>query len=402
MRLLPLGYILGIVLFAACSNSPPGPAPAPSTTSAPTVAPSPAPATSEPSGSIERRPVLPAPLYVLDRGQIARIERDGVTRAQITRERIEIEGYLPISDFDAGPAGDLAYVVGDLDADRLSRTGPAGGEAQVLYSEPGHELSDITWAPDGEMIYLRLLNNKEPPDIPSGIYRIPAAGGDLEPVLADDPVDDRVNPSRALRGYRPFAFSPDGSHLLIEAFSLFYDGCDLATLPSAGGDQARITLPDGVEVYCGEASWAPDGASLLFLAGPPVGPDTGGPTIWRAPAAGGAAEAIAAPEALARAPLALPSDAARFFSVARPADPAGAAIFAPAEISGPGAAPQPLGEPFTDRLSLALWAPDGAGAVIVAEPSEEPLALRWLPIGGQPVELPHTRAGIRGLRWGVE
>lgn len=404
--------LLTLALLAACAAPPVAPPDAGLGTGTPAAASSPsetapavtpdqaAPAASTPFGAIERQAVLPAPLYVLDRGQVARIERDGVTRAQVTRERIDIEGYPPITSFDARPDGAIAYVVGDLESDRLSRADGRGGEPQVLYSEQGHELSDVVWSPDGSQIYLRLLNNKEPPDIPAGVYRVAAEGGPLELVQADDPVDDPVNPARGVSGYRPFAFSPDGATLLVEAFSLFYEDCALATIPVGGGPPARIALPEGAQTYCGEAAWAPDG-SVLFLAGPPADRPGVGPTVWRAVPGGADVAELGGPDLLARAPVGLPGGAVRFFHVELPADPAAPATFTPAEIDAARQA-RDLADPFSDRLALALWAPDGAGAVVALESQQDGLILRWLPLGGEPLDLPSTGDSIRGLRWAAE
>jgi hypothetical protein len=353
---------------------------------APTPAVAPASPPAAPAGP------LPAPLYVLDNGQIARIERDGVTRALVTAEKAQIAGFPPIATFVLGPGGDMAYVAADLKLDRLVRAGPRGEAPHTLYGEAGHELSDLAWSPDGAQIYLRLLNNREPPDIPSGLYRIPASGGPPELVRADDPVDNLANPAPTISGYRPFAWSPDGSRLLVEVFSLFYDGCDLAVLPAAGGSPVRLTVPAGTKTFCGEAAWSADGAAVYFLAGAGAGP-----TIWRGDAASGAVAPQAAPDVLARAPRPLPDGRLRFFLV-RPSDPAS---FEPAELSAPQAAPASLGPPLGDPLAKALWAPDGGGAVTVVQPPTTSVDLRWVPVGGAPISLPNTTLGVAGMAWGA-
>ena len=86
-------------------------------TTSPISTPSPTAAVVRPTPEI---PLLPAPLYVLDRGQIARIERDGATRRQLTRERIEYAGIPPISDMDIHPTAGMVYVVGAAAGDRKS------------------------------------------------------------------------------------------------------------------------------------------------------------------------------------------------------------------------------------------------------------------------------------------
>ncbi len=390
---------MAALLLTACTAPvTPTPTAAPPTAAPPTVAPAtPAPAAT-PSG-----PILPAPLYVLELGQVARIERDATTRNLVTNERSTISGVPPIATFAASPQGSLAYVVGDLEADRLVISDGRGAEGTVRYSQPGHELSDLVFSPDGATIALRLLNNNEPADIPSGLYRIPIAGDAPELLQADDPVDDVVNPSRAVSGYQPAAYSPDGARLLVYVQSLFYEDCVLGIMPAAGGTVRRIDLPAGIRTYCAEAAWTPDSAALLFLAGPAEGP-AAGPQLWRADAATGAAELLLGGELYARAPLARGDGTIRFFLARVERDASGSVIggsFAPAELSAPGAAPRELGPAFPDRLERALWAPDGSGAVLELSPAEAAPELRWSPIAGEPLRLPSTRERIGGLAWGV-
>jgi hypothetical protein len=289
----------------------------------------------------------------------------------------------------------MAYVVGDLKADRLVRAGPRGEDRRTLYEAEGHELSNLVWSSDGAQIYLRLLNNREPPDTPSGIYRIAAAGGAPELVHADDPVDNVANPSPTVSGYRPFALSPDGKRLLIEIYSLFYSECGLGVLPLGGGDVVRLQVPQDTKTFCGEAAWSPDGAAVYFLAGP-----ESGPTIWRGDAASGATTAMAEPDLLSRAPLAMPGGALRFFLVRRDQSGSGSMSFSMAALAAPQAAPTALGTPFSDRLGQVLWAPDGSGAVVSVEPAETSIDLRWMPADGEPLPLPNTNQHIAGMAWG--
>lgn len=379
----------------ATATSTPAPPPAAATveSASPVASPSPRPTPA--------RPDLPAPLYVLERGQIARIERDG-TRSLVTEERTEITGVPPIAAFAVGPSNMLAYVVGDLSADRLVLIKGRGGEATILYSVAGHELSDLVFTPDGSALMLRLLNNNQTPDWPSGLYRLPVGGGAPELLRADDPVDDVVNPSRAISAYLPVAFSPDGSRLLVRVQSLFYEDCSVGVMSADGSSVLRVALPEGVGGYCGEESWTPDGRAVLFLAGPREGPQAG-PQLWRADAQTGAAELLLGGEVYARAPLGLENGAIRFYLARVERDAAGAVVggsFAPAELAGPGAAPQELGPAFSDRLERALWAPNGVGAVIEVGTTTGN-ELRWVPLQGDPLILPSTRDRVGGLAWGA-
>jgi hypothetical protein len=413
--------LLALLLIAGCQQAPatptpgaseatprpalPSPVPTLGATAAPTVA---APTAAAPSATAEAPgppaptaapptgDVLPAPLYVLDNGQIARIERDGATRALVTEETVEVDGLPPIATFAASPQGDLAYVVGDLRQDRMVVVGPRGENPRIIYSVEGHELSDLSWSPDGAQIYLRLLNNLQPPDIPSGVYRMPAAGGPPELLRADDPVDDPINPAPTVSGYRPVAPSPDGSRLLVEVYSLFYDGCGIGVMPAAGGEVLLLAPPEGTQTYCGEAAWGPDGAAVYFLAG-----GEAGPTIWRGDAGSGAAAAMAPADALARSPRPLADESVRFFQIYRDAQDPAKLTFALAELSPSQQLPNPLSRPSSDGLGVTLWAPDGSGAVAAVLPETKPVDLRWLSVDGEPVTLPSSTQGISDLAWGA-
>ncbi len=397
-----------VLLLAACGGPAPTATPVstpaealPTPVSTPAEAPTTAVPTTPPATAPPTAPGMPAPLYVLERGQIARIERDAATRTLLTSERSVIPGLPPIATFTVAPSGALAYVVGDLDADRLSLAGPGGENVTVRYSVPGHELSDLLFTPDSSAILLRLLNNNQTADVPSGLYRLPVSGGAPELVLADDPVDDQANPSRAVSSYLPVTFSPDGAYLLVEVQSLFYEDCGIGFMPAGGGEVLRVTLPPEVRSYCGEEAWTPDGRSVLFLAGPKEGPQAG-PQLWRADAASGAAELIIGDDLYARAPIALANGAIRYFLARVERDAGGVVVggsFAPAELAASGAPPRELGPAFSERLEVALWAPGGAGAVIEIS-GEQGVELRWNPIGGVATVLPSARERAGGLAWG--
>ncbi|NTV62377.1 MAG: hypothetical protein HGA65_02425 [Oscillochloris sp.] len=337
---------------------------------------------------------FPAPLYVLDNGQVARIEPDGKSRALVTKETIEVQGFPPVSTFAISAQGTLAFVVGDLKADRLVLAGLRGEDRRVLYEHPDYQLSDLVWSLDGSQIYLRLLNNKQPPDIPSGIYRIELADGQLHLVRSDDPVDDPVNPSRTINGYRPSAISPDGTRLLIEIYSLYYDGCRMGVMAPSSGDIVHLTPATDLKTYCGDAIWSPDGMGIYFLVG-----TSQGPSIWRADAASGAAQPLTSLSVLARAPWQMPDGALRFVLVTRDVS-AGKMQFALAELALGQSAPTIRAAAFSEPLGQVLWAADGSGVVVSVVPTGKTADLRWVPVGGDPVSLPNTNNGIVDLAWG--
>jgi hypothetical protein len=371
-------YCLIIMLLAgliACST----------TTSLPT--PSPTAAVVRPTPDI---PLLPAPLYVLDRGQIARIERDGATRRQLTRERIEYAGIPPISDMDIHPTAGMVYVVGAAAGDRLVRTDLDGNNPQIVYEEAGHQLSAVRWSPDGALIYLRFQNNREIRDLPDGLYRIAASGGALELVLADDPVDNPTNPSRSVRRYYPFLWDSTGNTLIVESSATFYDDCELVFWQAQRQELRRPILPEGMQSMCGEAVWLSDGSAALFLIGPPTGPG-----IWQVDVQTLQAQPRTADGVLARAPF-LKGDDLLFVAVDRVND---GFTFTLTRQSPDGALTR-LRPPFRETPLLIRWAPDGSGIAAVVQTARG-TALRWYPIGDLPaVELPQTENGVSWLIWG--
>ncbi|MEI8307728.1 MAG: hypothetical protein WCF99_11770 [Chloroflexales bacterium] len=418
-----ISFLLMLLIVSGCTTPQAGPTPTPTpnqptrpvslATPVPTAAPTsaaslptagvttgpPAPTAAPTAVSTTVPPqdgVLPAPLYVLDYGQIARIERDGKSRNLVTSEKVGIQGVEPIATFAVSRAGHIAYVVGDSKADRLVWTGPHGENRRIIYEVEGHELSNLVWSNDSSQIYLRILNNRQPLDMPSGIYRISSAGGSPTLLRADDPVDNVANPSPTINGYRPFAFSLDGSRLLVEIYSLYYDGCGLGVIPTAGGDMVRLNVPLNTKTFCGEATWSPDGTAVSFLAGP-----DSGPTIWRGDAASGATTAMAAADVLSRAPIAMSDGALRFFLVRHDPPGSGPVIFTMSYLTNPQAAPIALGAPFNERLGQVLWSPDGTGAVISIVPTDKPVDLRWVPADGEAIPLPNTSQGINGMAWGL-
>ncbi|WP_298490586.1 hypothetical protein [uncultured Chloroflexus sp.] len=334
--------------------------------------------------------LLPAQLYVLDRGQIARIESDGATRRQLTRERIELESIPPISDMDLHPVAGLVYVVGAAKGDRLVRATLDGSNPQVMYFAEGHQLSAVRWSPDAQFIYLRFQNNREVRDLPDGLYRLPATGGDLELVRADDPVDDPLNPSRSIRSYAPFLWNPAGDTLLVASSAAFYDDCELVFWQPQSEELRRPRVPDGMYGWCGEAVWLGDNRTALLLVGPPEGPG-----VWQVDVQTMQASRLSAINVLARAPFLNGSDLL-FVAVERVSD---GFTFTLTRQSPDGTLTK-LRPPFRETPLLIRWAPDASGIVALVR-TETGTALRWYPIGDRPaVDLPQTDRGVSWLMWG--
>jgi len=334
--------------------------------------------------------VLPAPLYVLDRGQIARIETDGITRRQLTRARIELEGIPPISDADLHPQAGLVYVVGAGNGDQLVRAAVDGSNPQVIYFAEGYQYSAVRWSPDAQFVYLRMQNNRATRDLPDGLYRIPATGGELELLQADDAVDDPLNPSRSVRSYAPFLWEPTGNSLLVASFATFYDDCELVFWQPQSGELRRPAIPAGMQSLCGEAIWRNDHRHVLMLIGPPEGPG-----VWQVDSQTMEVTPLSATGVLTRAPF-LVDDDLLFVAVERVND---GFTFSLTRQSSDGTL-NLLRQPFRETPLLIQWAPDGSGIVALVR-TETGTALRWYAIGDQPpIELPQTETGVNWMMWG--
>jgi len=160
-----------LLLVSACQSAPAAPSPA-SATSAPAAtfttvvptleaAPSSAPpATNAPAPTVAPQPtaaaptaLLPAPVYLLDDGQIWRMERDGQTRRQLTFESSDI------LDFTIGATDNaLAYVIGTGAASTLVLLDASGRTELMRGSVWGPQIS-----PSGEQI---AFERDEPTDEP--------------------------------------------------------------------------------------------------------------------------------------------------------------------------------------------------------------------------------------------
>lgn len=160
-------------------------APTTAPTEPPTTAPTEAP-TAEPAGA------LPKPLYLLQNGQIFRIEADGATRTQITYEVPFNPDALAVIDFAVSPADNtLAYIVQRDGPSALLRSGPDGEDPTPLFESETVNVGDPVFSPDGRQIAVRLQGPFDQPDsFQSGLYLIPTEGGEPQLLVADDPIED--------------------------------------------------------------------------------------------------------------------------------------------------------------------------------------------------------------------
>lgn len=213
--------------------------------------------------------ILPHSLYFLsERGgsaQVWRLERDGMTTAQLTDEPSGVD------DFDVSPSdGTLAYVSGNqmfvMESD---------GQPTLLLDNhaasvdlPDYYYNQLIKAPrfssDGSILAYAL----------DGIFFYHLDNGKTEHILPNE-LDTRDDGSvLAKELYIPLEWSPDGAQLLIDI--AHGEGSLLAVL-HPGGDPLLTRLQANGS-FCCQVAWAPDSRSVL-VASPYLGLVDSG--FWR-------------------------------------------------------------------------------------------------------------------------
>src|SRR5215207_1316806 len=127
------------------------------TTGAPTTAPTAQPPAVTAAPTSRPAPVgaLPAPLYVLEGGQVVRIDVDGTTKTTLTDERPFTPGALAITDLAVSPVdGALAYVLQGANGNTLVMTDANGTNRRVLLeNEP---VATPRWSRDGSAVAVQI------------------------------------------------------------------------------------------------------------------------------------------------------------------------------------------------------------------------------------------------------
>jgi hypothetical protein len=403
-------------LLAACGGqaaAPPTAAPtaaatvAPSATAVPTVAPTATlvPATETPAV----KSILPRALYVLQDGQIVRIQPDGMTQTQITSEKPFESGALAISAFTVSPSDNsLAYLVQRKGGPLLLRSDPDGKNPTPLFDQAEVTPSDPLFTPDGKSLAVRLATLPETKtSFKSGLYLIPVAGGKPQLLVADEHTADDGY------GHAPLAFSPDGTHLLTNRANLIVDLCDLGVVNVADGVAVPIQVPMPAEQErtssCGMGVWSADSAAVYFVAYR-VAAAGGNVAIWRADPSTGESTLVtpeqsgppftlyshlgAAADGSLRAMVARASEMPPPF--AEPTDPL---TYTLARLDLASGALSELRATLDQEPSSVLWAPDGSGAVAMLFSASGQADLFWLPVDGEPVPLTDKPADRSGLVW---
>lgn len=401
-----------LVMVSACT----GPSSVVPPTEAPTAAPVAGPSATEPPTAAPAPTladaILPAPLYVLDTGQIVRLERDGVTRRQITNEAPPASDALAIVQFDASPVdGTLVYILQGVGTPPvLVRTAADGGNRTVLLDDLPVAAPLIS--PDGATIALRVFEDYERPGkYTPGLYLMPTAGGEPRLLLADEPATDPTVEGGDGRGFEAVSWSPDGTKLLVNAFSLSVEICELAIVDVASSAIVYLKAPEpNLVAACTAAAWSLDSKAVYFSVTNP-GNWFNEPGIWRGDASSGAAAAVPIEPAntLLRMPFFAIDRLYAFVATAPGDNPAYSPAADPSEMMALSytMSSVPLtGGTFAALRSDAyemyqgLWAPDGSGAVIFESSDPSAVRLLWLPTDGSPgVEL-DKGTDLYSVRWG--
>jgi dipeptidyl aminopeptidase/acylaminoacyl peptidase len=212
-------------------------------------------------------------------------------------------------------------------------------------------------------------------------------------------------PAEAQRFYRPTAWAPDGTRLLVE-FNYMPHGGGWLVLDQAGQELALILPPEGYP--CCYPAWSADGRSLYYANEQPGLIASG---LWRADAATGAVTTLIqgfteTGMTFARSPRELADGRLRFLlgtSTAFPEDRSPLVPFT-AAVSAAGLTDfQALrGESFT--VSDVLWDPAGRGLVVVQSSASDPWAesgaLIWLSADSSQPAVPLGQSGAQP-RWGL-
>jgi putative peptidoglycan binding protein len=401
-----------LLLVSACQSSQSAPTPVAATstpaaalaTAAPTIAARPTSApqpTAAPAPTIAPQPtaaapaavLLPAPVYLLDGGQIWRMERDGQTRRQLTFESSDI------LDFAIGATDNaLAYVVGESPERTIVLLDRSGRTELMRGPVWGPQIS-----PSGEQIAFQL---EEPVDglqigrekgSDTGVWLIARAGGRPSLLQASEPISDAGNLVDSALQYYPREWSPDGTQLLMGVYFPVGEGGYLAVKDMAGGQVTEIPQA------CCEASWSADGAAVIIAGGTQIQDAILG--LWRADPRSGATTELIGPSEQAGSPLVTAArqlaDGSIYAFLTITKDPSfeGKNKVTPQRVQADGSfAPV---RPESYLLAGALWADDASGA-IVADAGDNYAdwygRLSWLPLDGGPAIALAGRGSL--MRWG--
>jgi Tol biopolymer transport system component len=331
---------------------------------------------------------LPSPIYFLDAGEIARLERDGATCTHVTNGRL-LSMYSP-APFDISPRdGSLAYSVeGSGCVACLIQADGLGQHPRILLSTTS-SIRALRWSPDGSRIAVQILRG-EYGDLPNGVYMIPNGGGTPQPVLST--------------AYAPWLWSPDGSRLLQSVESR--TGNLIFTVYNiASGQIITPSLPVSRNSDNTDGdffAWSADGAMLYQVL------EHLGSEVWRLDALNG----VLTPFLVGRSEDGARTRAASlsvapdgwvytFLAMQAPLQTDGNLQYGMYRISADGSKRERLRpESFQLGYKGIYWAPDHSGALaMMTDTNIDSGEWFWVPTDGQP--LVGLGISVGALRWGL-
>jgi TolB protein len=276
---------------------------------------------------------LPQPFYFIQGGtdtpQVWRLETDGRTRTQVTREPQKVDSFALSGD------GRIAFVSGA----QLILTDRSGGSRQVL-ADGLERFKQVAWSPDNNRIAYA-----------KGGIRIHNLQTGEDTMLLEN--FDTGMPGLVL--YEPVAWSPDGGKLTVRLYQ--WEGAAMNV----------VTVPEGsvmAEFPFSSSAWSRDSQSVYYSSVASEGMMSQAGGLWMLPALGGKAETLIL-DTDVWAPVHAPDGSLYYFL--RQASPLAegpqqiAAMLTRADASGGGAAPaasQPLLFEQNDTFNVS-WTPDG-------------------------------------------
>lgn len=419
-----LAILTGIAL-SACAGQGAAPTPTIEAPAPATATPAPAPtqageatATPAPAGEATATPApqsaLPAPLIYLQDGQLYRLDAEGASVTKLTDEPAPAPDAAAITAFDVSPAdGSLVYLrqqagEGGQIAQALVLAGADGGNPSALLSSP--YLTQPRFSPDGAQIAFGIVPaiGAEAAGLSPGVYRLALAGGAPELVQPSASFATMPAPPEA-RAYAPGAWSPDGARLALQAFLPASEFCELAIKDLAGGGLVTPAAPAGLVTSCRTPAWSADSMTLyvpiyepgMFGAFAGLAQVSAADGVLTMPLANKVGDTWISLVGLT--PLADGSFRGFVSTSAAPisADPTQPAPLYTLHSLGLDGALTPLREDSQNIWGGPLWAPDGAGAVILT--SQDPGSsqeLVWVPADGSPLVTLASGVQTGEVRWG--
>ncbi len=339
---------------------------------------------------------LPAALYFLDgpyeQGQVWRMERDGVTKSQVTNEAAGVDA------FGVSPAdGALAFVSNNqlflVDGSGENRTLVADGNQADGAVEDAyfHNTVDApVFSPDGRTLAYAF----------DGLHLYDLASGEDQHVLTN--LGNLLGEAFVYdkEAYFPGPWSPDGSRLLI--IMGYYEGSTLAVMEPGAGQPFTRLRSDGP--VCCQFSWTADSRSVL-AANPYFTTEL--PGMWRYDAVTGGQTVVVPglPEDgtinYAGWPLQLASGELIFFysNLARfLPDESIPLVMVRSDSDGSNLAAV---RPEEFRVSDVLWSPDGSLALILGSSGGDGMQVILARPDASPLEvLIEEGQQVRGMAWG--